>query len=445
MLTMSLNQLNDDWATLTIKHQPWFEKSAVIASTGCVDGKHVSGRNTPAARKDWLNFVKKDMLGKRYSDTMKMGWNKGLAILMRSSESNEKKMNGYGELPTDHEDVKSNICGNYDDIQKSGRCIEVDFSFRNKYPSTQEDVKKILFSDEVTSMVKSGRLEEPIALLYKWGYYLTMEGCSLNWAATATSDYIKSRGYHVELGHNCEGDTEMAVHSFHRYGTKAAVNSFQTTLRRLQDRIWGVRLMTSERVDSETVGNTVVVDIGDFLPKKVKNDMRRKDGTRFKVLRLEEGEIDKMETLNRKVENLVLWVSEQKIDELLLQETVKKYLEKYELTTHSDEVGDGTDENPAIARVALGLNEKRKSVESVKSTTAVERVQQVENVGVKEGRIKNKNKSCGTTTAIMAPKRKDDARDDTNKKIDAYLELSTKVMYHCDIHSYVNECEMLSN
>ena len=152
-----------------------------------------------------------------------------------------------------------------------------------------------------------------------------------------------------------------------------------------------------------------------------------------------------METLNRKVENLVLWVSEQKIDELLLQETVKKYLEKYELTTHSDEVGDGTDENPAIARVALGLNEKRKSVESVKSTTAVERVQQVENVGVKEGRIKNKNKSCGTTTAIMAPKRKDDARDDTNKKIDAYLELSTKVMYHCDIHSYVNECEMLSN
>ena len=116
--------------------------------------------------------------------------------------------------------------------------------------------------------------------------------------------------------------------------------------------------------------------------------MRRKDGTRFKVLRLEEGEIDKMETLNRKVENLVLWVSEQKIDELLLQETVKKYLEKYELTTHSDEVGDGTDENPAIARVALGLNEKRKSVESVKSTTAVERVQQVENVGVKEGGIK---------------------------------------------------------
>ena len=62
--------------------------------------------------------------------------------------------------------------------------------------------------------------------------------------------------------------------------------------------------------------------------------------------------------LVRKFENLVLWVSEQKIDELLLQETVKKCLEKYELTTHSDEVEDGMDENPAIARVALGLNEK---------------------------------------------------------------------------------------
>ena len=110
-----------------------------------------------------------EVLGKQYRDVMTMGWNTGLEKLMKPEE---------------------NISG------------EVDFSFRGKTPTTQADVKEILFGDEVTTMVKSGNLAEPMALLYKWGYYLTMEGCSLNWTSKATMDYIELKGYNVELG-NC--------------------------------------------------------------------------------------------------------------------------------------------------------------------------------------------------------------------------------------------------
>ena len=43
----------------------------------------------------------------------------------------------------------------------------VDFSFQGKTPTTQDDVKEILFGEEVTKMMKGGNLSDPIALLYK--------------------------------------------------------------------------------------------------------------------------------------------------------------------------------------------------------------------------------------------------------------------------------------
>ena len=69
----------------------------------------------------------------------------------------------------------------------------VNFSFCGKTPTTQEDVKKILFGEEVTQMVRSGSLAEPMALLFKWGYYLTMEGGKSDWAEKAVCGYIKKR------------------------------------------------------------------------------------------------------------------------------------------------------------------------------------------------------------------------------------------------------------
>jgi len=128
-----------------------------------------------------------------------MGWNAGLKKLMKPEE---------------------NISG------------EVDISFWGKTPTTQADVKEILFGDEVTTMVKSGNLAEPMALLYKWGYYLTMEGCSLNWTLKAIMDYIELKGYNVELGNECVMKKHMSIHSWNRIGRKMAINSFQTNLRR---------------------------------------------------------------------------------------------------------------------------------------------------------------------------------------------------------------------
>ena len=127
-------------------------------------------------------------------------------------------------------------------------------------------------------------MAEPIALLYKWGYYLTMEGCSLNWATDATSDYIKSRGYNIELGCECVMDKEMSMHGWNRIGQKMAINSFQTNLRRKQKQIWGVRLLTSSLLETAEEGDVEMVNIKDYIPQRVISDMSRKDGTIFKVL-----------------------------------------------------------------------------------------------------------------------------------------------------------------
>ena len=61
-------------------------------------------------------------------------------------------------------------------------------------------------------MVKENDLEEPLALLFMWGYYLTMEGCSLDWAKKATDTYIKDKQYNIVLGTGCSGNKSMTIH-----------------------------------------------------------------------------------------------------------------------------------------------------------------------------------------------------------------------------------------
>ena len=145
----------------------------------------------------------------------------------------------------------------------------VDFSFRGQTPTTQEDVKKILFGEEVTKMVKSGCLAEPMALLFKWGYYLTMEGCKSEWTEKAVSGYIKAMGYNIVLGDGCKMKKEMTVHGMVRIARKMAINSFQTNLRRNQEKVWGFRLLTGSLLEKSEPGQiTEVVDIKDYLPKR---------------------------------------------------------------------------------------------------------------------------------------------------------------------------------
>ena len=110
----------------------------------------MSENSTIPRKKSWLKLVQEEVLGKNYRDVIMMGWNTGLAQLMKLPMENKTHVEG----------------------------VVVDFSFRGATPTTQADDKKILFGDVVTHMMKGRSLVEPIGLLYKWGYYLTMEGYS---------------------------------------------------------------------------------------------------------------------------------------------------------------------------------------------------------------------------------------------------------------------------
>ena len=180
------------------------------------------------------------------------------------------------------------------------------FRFEEKTPTTQDDVKEILFGEEVTKMTKAGNLAEPMALLYKWGYYLTMEGCSLKWTSNATIEYIKIMGYNVKLGNNFVMDKQMTIHYWNRIGSKMAINNFQTNLQQKQTKIWGVRLLTSILLETPDSGDIETVDLREFLPPRVILDMTRKDGTRFKILKCVPGHcVDNDVIMHTKIVDMV--------------------------------------------------------------------------------------------------------------------------------------------
>ena len=194
----------------------------------------------------------------------------------------------------------------------------MDFTFNGERPVTQDDVRNILFGDELTDMVKKGRLAQPLALLFMWGYYLTMEGCSVDWANTATTEYIKDMKYMVVLGSECSGEKAMSVHGWYRVGTKVAANSLQTQLRKFQTKIWGLTFDTSRKLDKEGVkkegSKFEIVDIGDFLPERVKKDMTRVSGSRFMVRKIDESMKDMETRLKTKVKELFHWAEDHGIE-----------------------------------------------------------------------------------------------------------------------------------
>ena len=114
-------------------------------------------QNTPANVALWEKKEQNGILGKTYREYMIWGWNTALKELTKKKEKSESRGNSK---------------------------FVPDFSFGDNRPYSQEDVRKILFGDTVVGMVKEGNLEEPLALLFMWGYYLTMEGCSLDWGET---------------------------------------------------------------------------------------------------------------------------------------------------------------------------------------------------------------------------------------------------------------------
>ena len=154
-------------------------------------------------------MAQKGIPGKIYCEYMIWGWNTALEELTKKKEKSESHGNSK---------------------------FVPDFSFGDNIPYSQEDVRKILFGETVVGMVKENDLEEPLVLLFMWGYYLTMEGCSLDWAKKTTDTYINDKKYNIALGTGCSGNKSMTINGWHRIGRKMSVNSFQTQTRRDQQR-----------------------------------------------------------------------------------------------------------------------------------------------------------------------------------------------------------------
>jgi len=110
---MSPNKLTDDWAVKSVPFAPFFELSAIDSNTKVVNTNHQIGNNTLAVRKAWLMKVTKIKSGKRYRDTVRMGWNTGLTNEMPKRISGKSSSGDSGTL-------------------SSGGIDIIDFSFRGK-------------------------------------------------------------------------------------------------------------------------------------------------------------------------------------------------------------------------------------------------------------------------------------------------------------------------
>ena len=69
--------MNSDWAAITIKFRPWFEKCAIDPVTKIINANHEIAENNDVGRKSWLKKIQDEVLGKQYRDAMTMGWNTG--------------------------------------------------------------------------------------------------------------------------------------------------------------------------------------------------------------------------------------------------------------------------------------------------------------------------------------------------------------------------------
>ena len=133
-----------------------------------------------------------------------------------------------------------------------------------------------------------------------------------------------------------------------------AINSFQTNLRRKQKQIWGVRLLTSSLLETAEEGDVETVNIKDYLPQRVISDMSRKDGTIFKVLRYgSDVLVNDQVRLSSKMDDLVYWAKERKMDRSSVEMAMTKTLDKSygEDASDMDDNEMGTLDNPSVATV----------------------------------------------------------------------------------------------
>ena len=99
-------------------------------------------------------------------------------------------------------------------------------------------------------------------------------------------------------------------------------------MRKSQKSKWGIVFERSLKIDNEAHKNKKnhfkIVDIGDFLPHKVKTDMCRVDGTSFMIKRLDGNTVHVDTMLRTKIANLYSWA----VREGVPRESVYEEMEK---------------------------------------------------------------------------------------------------------------------
>ena len=71
------------------------------------------------------------------------------------------------------------------------------------------------------------------------------------------------------------------------------------------------------------------VDIKEFLPKKVKDDMTRKDGTVFRIMRYTPTMVDDTIRLSSRVDDLMRWAKDGDLEGAMVRSVINKSFDKY--------------------------------------------------------------------------------------------------------------------
>ena len=222
----------------------------------------------------------------------------------------------------------------------------------------------------------------------------------------------------------------MSSHGWLRIGRKLATNSFQTTLRRKQEKIWGKRLMTSMIIGTNQSDNMERVDIQDYLPSRVMTDMCRKDKTVFNVMKCGTGVGNTHDILSRKVGELVHWAQQAKLERQVVEKLLKERFDNShasEVTTSGSVVEDGV-----TVDGQLGTADSDDDTDDDAVATIVQQEESVPvhqqkpirptvNKGAKDKKVNFRLNTLRGTFSTVRILGQNASEKETNEKIDAYL------------------------
>ena len=192
-----------------------------------------------------------------------------------------------------------------------------------------------------------------------------------------------------------------------------------------------MRLPTSILLETPAMKDMETVDIKEFLPKRVKDDMTRKDGTVFRIMRYTPTMVDDTIRLSSRVDDLMRWAKDGDLEGAMVRSVINKSFDKYyNNKTPGKEKKDEDDsiDNEELATEAVESEEQ----EQKKAFNTQQGKGEGENITTKEKstakRVVAKKKNTPRSGTTMAKKRDqilESVAAETKKKLEAYLALET--------------------